>query len=100
MEDNSIFVYVINEDGFIISSRIVDLNIRSIELDEIENTELPFLHKHKWNGTEWIEGESDEEKAEREALERLNDLQPSPEELDEAKTEIKILTLLSELEMI
>lgn len=98
-------VYEIDGNGLLKEIYVaeVDENGKILDEDKVDFISIDPPHglfKPKWNGTEWIEGESDQEKAEREALERLNDLQPSPEELDEAKTEIKILTLLSELEMI
>ncbi|KPN95272.1 hypothetical protein [Lysinibacillus sp. ZYM-1] len=61
--------------------------------------QLPF-QKIKWDGTQWIEGETEEEKNEREAQQLLESLKPSPNEIANAELEIKIVTMLTELEVI
>lgn len=61
--------------------------------------QLPF-QKIKWNGTQWIEGETEEEKIEREAQQLLESLKPSSDEITNAELEIKIVTILTELEVI
>lgn len=91
------FVYVIDAHGFIITSRFVDTAVRDFESNEIPQTILPPVHKPKWNGSEWVEGESEEEKAERESQQLLESLKPSPVELADAELEIKLLTMLTEL---
>lgn len=60
---------------------------------------MPF-HKPKWNGSEWVEGETEEEKAEREEKQLLESLKPSQKEIADAEIEIKILTMLTELEVV
>jgi len=91
------FVYVIDAHGFIITSRVVDTTVRDFENNEIPHTMLPPVHKHKWNGSEWVEGESEEEKVERESQQLLESLKPSPVELADAELEIKMLTILTDL---
>lgn len=60
---------------------------------------MPF-HKPKWSGSEWVEGETEEEKIEREANQLLESLRPSPAEIADAELEIKMLTMLTELGVI
>lgn len=94
--------FLIDTNGFVTDSIVVNSEEEYVEGDTVA-VQPPIgisFYKMRWNGTEWVEGETEEEKYEREAIERPNALHPSSEELDEAKTEIKILTLLSELEMI
>lgn len=88
------YYFIVNENGFIIGATekegektVSDLNMSS-------------FHKPKWSGIEWVEGESEEEKAEREARHQLELSAPSPEELADAELEIKIISLLTELEVI
>ena len=98
-------VYEIYTDGYLKEIYVADVNEENEIIDEDKRhmISVPMqdgLKRPKFNGNEWIEGESTEEKYEREAIERLNALQPSTGELEDAKIEIKILTLLNELEMI
>lgn len=60
---------------------------------------MPF-YKPKWTGAEWVEGETEEEKAEREEKQLIESLKPSPQEIANAELEIKILTTLTELGVI
>lgn len=88
--------YEIDSNGFIVDVILVDVSEdipKNVILNKIEN----YYHKPKWIGSGWIEGETQEEKEEREALERLNSLQPSPEDIADSELEIKILTLLIEM---
>lgn len=106
-------VYKIDENGFLIETYLgifeenkligflddsgeFNVNIESLVTVGYPNN----LIKEKWNGIEWIEGETEEEKAEREAKQLLESLKPSPEEIADAELEIKIATMLTELEVI
>lgn len=90
--------WLIDGNGFIVDS-VIDEN-NDINVVTVPFPTNPILIKPKWVGSEWIEGETQEEKEEREALERLNALQPSPEEVADSELEIKVLTLLMEMEVI
>lgn len=97
-------VYEIDASGFIkeiyvteiIDGEILEQDKKSYVIIDPPNG----LYKAKWKGTKWVEGETAVEKEEREMIEKIKDLQPSQTELEDAKLEIKILTLLSELELI
>lgn len=71
-------------------------------LQDDTTTVNPFInriYKPKWdrNSEQWVEGESEEEKTEREAQQLLESLKPSPNEIANAELEIKILTMLTDL---
>ena len=98
-------IYKIDEEGFKIDFLAVDFNEEGTPLEELPKgyiiAENPHnFRKAKWTGTEWIEGESQEEKDERESQQLIESLKPSQDELSDAELEIKIITLLSELEVI
>lgn len=71
-------------------------------LQDDTTTVNPFLnrmYKPKWDRTseQWVEDESEEEKAERESQQLLESLKPSPSEIANAELEIKMITILSDL---
>ncbi|WP_281216207.1 hypothetical protein [Lysinibacillus capsici] len=94
-------VYEIDDKGFIINNYYDNGDVEipdgciTVQLPQ----PMPF-HKPKWNGTEWVEGETEEEKGEREANQLLESLRPSPSEIADAELEIKMLTMLTELGVI
>lgn len=94
-------VYEIDDKGFIINNYYDNGDVEipdgciTVQLPQ----PMPF-HKPKWNGTEWVEGETEEEKAEREEKQLIESLKPSPQEIANAEIEIKILTMLAELEVV
>lgn len=93
--------YEIDDKGLIINNYDVNGDIEipdgciTVQLPQ----PMPF-HKPKWNGSEWVEGETEEEKAEREEKQLLESLKPSQKEISDAEIEIKILTMLTELEVV
>lgn len=95
------YAYKIDENGFIIDNYLIDGDTPipngsiTVQLPQ----PLPF-YRTRWNGEEWVEGETEEEKAEREALATLEALKPTLEQLEQADFEIKSITLLKELEVI
>lgn len=95
------YAYVIDHNGFIIGA---DIHYNGNELPD--NFVLDFVPpelgiiRPKWNGSIWIEGETLEEKSEREALQLLELLKPSSDEITNAELEIKILTMLKEVEVV
>ena len=93
LDDNGFLEYFLDEFG----------NQVSNDLEKIITIDLPqpcFMIKPMWNGTEWVEGETHEEKEERIALEKINALQPSPAEIEDSELEIKVITILREMEVI
>ncbi|WP_333880387.1 hypothetical protein [Lysinibacillus capsici] len=94
-------VYEIDDKGFIINNYYDNGDVEipdgciTVQLPQ----PMPF-HKPKWKGTEWVEGETEEEKAEREEKQLIESLKPSPQEIANAEIEIKILTMLAELEVV
>lgn len=93
--------YEIDDKGFIINNYYDNGDVEipdgciTVQLPQ----PMPF-HKPKWNGTEWVEGEIEEEKGEREANQLLESLKPTSSEIADAELEIKILTTLTELGVI
>lgn len=99
-------VYEIDNQGFIIERRVGEFVEEVLVTDfdgrNIITSDLPYpleFFKPKWNGVEWVEGEPEEEKANRDAQQALMVLQPTAEELANAEFEIKVIKLLSELEV-
>lgn len=95
-------VYEIDEMGFLKEVYLADVDSEGNILDEDKQGFITFdypsgLWKKKWNGDQWIEGESEEEKAEREAQQLLESLKPSSSEIADAELEIKLITILTEL---
>lgn len=98
-------VYEIDERGFLKEVYLADVDSEGNILDEDKQgfitVDYPSgLWKRKWDGTEWIKGETEEEKAEREAQQLLESLKPTPSQIADAEIEIKILTTLTELGVI
>jgi hypothetical protein len=60
---------------------------------------LPF-YRSKWDGSEWVEGGTEEELAKYKEQQLLENLKPSEQEITDADLEIKILTMLLEMEVI
>ncbi|MFA1738426.1 hypothetical protein [Lysinibacillus fusiformis] len=92
------FAYAIDSKGFIVESYLIDGDV-TVPLTAITKQlpqPLPFV-KPNWNGEEWVEGETEEEKTERESKQLLESLKPSPKEIADAELEIKILITLKEL---
>ena len=90
------YAYIVDKDGFVVTAKVFDVDD---EVDEtVVKTFIPQgLFKAKWNGDSWIEGETAEEKADREAQQALDSLTPTPEEISDAELEIKVITLLMEM---
>lgn len=91
-------VIKIDEQGFVIGiehinqDEQVDFNYVSVSPPQ-----TPSFFKAKWDGKKWVEGKPQEE-IDFEQL--LKSLQPTQQNLDAADLEIKILTLLLEMEVI
>lgn len=94
-------VYEIDNKGFIINNYYDNGDVEIP--DGCITVQLPqpmTFYKPKWTGFEWVEGETEEEKVDREAKELLESLKPSPQEIANAELEIKMLTVLTELGVI
>ncbi|MEK5432603.1 hypothetical protein MKY88_17180 [Lysinibacillus sp. FSL R7-0073] len=95
------YAYTIDTKGFIIKSYLVggDIAVPSTAINVQLPQPLPYI-RPKWDGEEWVEGETEEEKTEREERQLLESLKPSPKEIADAELEIKILTMLTDLEVV
>lgn len=97
-------VYEVDDNMYLKEIFVADIDEHGNILDEDKQgfitVDFPSnLFKPKWNGIEWVEGETEEEKAEREAQQLLESLKPSPTEIADAELEIKLITILTELEV-
>ncbi|WP_421927401.1 hypothetical protein [Lysinibacillus capsici] len=90
--------YEIDDKGFIINNYSAngDVEVPDGSITVQLPQPMPF-HKPKWNGSEWVEGETEEEKIEREEKQLIESLKPSPQEIANAELEIKMITMLTEL---
>lgn len=97
-------VYEITENGFINDiyvATIEDGNIIDEDKQGFITVDYPNnIFKPKWDGEKWVEGESIEEKTDRESKGILELLKPSQNEITDAELEIKMLTILTELGVI
>lgn len=99
LSENLKTAYMVDDNGFILEVIVVDISEtipNNVVIDNIEN----YYHTPRWNGAEWVEGESAEEKSNREAQQLLESLKPSPQELADAEIEIKMITMLTEMGVI
>jgi len=87
------YAFIVDENGFILKATINPENHENVVTD----LNITDFDKPKWNGTEWVEGLTEEERAEREEQQLLESLKPSPSQIADAELEIKILTTLAEL---
>lgn len=92
------YAYKIDDEGFILDNYHIDGDVAvpegciTVQLPQ----PLPF-YKPKWNGTEWVEGESVEETDERESQQLLESLKPSAQEINDSELEIRFITILMDL---
>lgn len=93
-----LYAFIVDVNGYIVNSTLIS-DIKNKNDYEIITPVPNNLFKPRWNGNEWIEGESDEESLLREEERIANSLIPSQFELTDAELEIKILTILMEMEM-
>lgn len=98
-------VYQLDTNGVLKEIYVAEIDEHGNIMDEDKQGFITIdfpnnLYKPKWTGKEWIEGELEEEKAEREEQQLLESLKPSPSEIADAELEIKVITMLTELEVI
>lgn len=99
LSENLKTAYMVDDNGFILEVIVVDISEtipNNVVIDNIEN----YYHTPRWDGTVWVEGETAEEKAEREAQQMLESLKPSQNEIEDAELEIKMITMLTEMGVI
>jgi hypothetical protein len=92
------YAYKINDNGYIINNYVVGGD--TIVPEDCITVQLPqpmTFQRTKWNGNEWVEGETEEEKTERENQQLLNSLKPSIDEVKHAILEIEIITIVTEM---
>ncbi|MGA3600346.1 hypothetical protein [Lysinibacillus agricola] len=92
------YAYKVDDKGYIVNNYVVDGDV--IVPDGCITVQLPqplLFYRPKWNGNEWVEGETEEAKSERESRQLLESLKPSPPEIADAELEIKMVTILTEL---
>ena len=98
-------VYKADENGFLKEIYVAEVDEGGKILNEDKKDLIPIdpphgLFKARWTGEEWIEGELEEERTNRESQYLLDTLKPSPSELADAELEIKVITMLTELGVI
>lgn len=95
------YAYETNREGYIINNYLIGGDVPIPESCVTEQLPQPLIfYRPKWDGTKWIEGETEEEKANRESQQLLESLKPSPSDIVDAELEIKMLTMLKELGVI
>ena len=99
-------IYKTDNNGFIVNKYIGNFNEHGILISPkgnyiIEPLPQPLeLHIPRWNGVEWVEGETEEDRNKREYNEYLASLIPSNSEIANAKLEIKTIEILKEIGII
>lgn len=95
------YAYEINTQGYIINNYLIGGDVLIPESCITEQLPQPLtFYRPKWNGTKWTEGETMEEKANRESQQIVESLKPSPLKIADAELEIKLLTMLKDLGVI
>lgn len=102
MEDNKLIdriAYIIDNDGYITDSIVIksekeEVNGNIVSISQPNNISF---YRRRWNGIEWVEGETEEDRNKREYREYLASLIPSDSEVEEARIEIKSIKLLQDM---
>ena len=98
-------VYQLDTDCYLKEIYVAEVDLKGNIVDEdkqgfVVKDPPDGLYRPKWIDDEWIEGETEEEKAERESQQLIESLKPSPSEIADAELEIKMLTMLTDLGVI
>lgn len=97
-------VYEVDEDGYLLKlyvAHVVDGMIIDSDKQHCIIEDYPTgLIKQRWDGAKWVEGATDAELEEYQAQLTLDSMKPSQEEINDAELEIKMITLLMEMELI
>ena len=98
-------IYQVNNAGFIEEVFLGEFDDDGKLIDPVGDyvtTDLPQplpFYRPKWDGNQWVEGATEKELAEYKEQQLLENLKPSGEEIEDADLEVKILTMLSEMEV-
>ena len=94
--------YIVDNDGYIIESIVIKSEKEEVNGDivSISQPNNISFYRRRWNGVEWVEGETEEDKSKREYNEYLASLIPSNSEIANAKLEIKTIEILKEIGII
>jgi hypothetical protein len=98
-------IYKVNNGGFIEEVFLGEFDDDGQLIDPIGDyvtTDLPQplpFYRSKWDGTQWVEGATKEELEKHKEQRLLENIKPSVEEILDADLEIKILTMLVEMEV-
>lgn len=94
--------YIIDNDGYIIDSIVIktekeEVNGNIVSISQPNNISF---YRRRWNGIEWVEGETEEDRNKREYIEYMNKFEPSYSEIEDAKLEIKTIEIIKEIGVI
>jgi len=91
--------YIVDNDGYIIESIVIKSEKEEVNGDivSISQPNNISFYRRRWNGVEWVEGETEEDRNKREYNEYLASLIPSNSEIEEARIEIKSIKLLQDM---
>ncbi|POZ56258.1 hypothetical protein LYSIN_01041 [Lysinibacillus sphaericus] len=99
-------VYQVDSDGFIVEVFLGEFDDQGQLIDPIGEyitTDLPqplLFYRPKWDGTQWLEGATEDVLAKHKEQQLMDNLRPSVQEITDADLEIKILTMLLEMQVI
>ena len=99
--------YEIDYNGYYVDLHLVEVDDKGVAVNPDERNYIlvdppqpnNFL-RMKWDGRMWVEGATQQELSDREFRISLNTLAPTPEQVTESELEIKILTILIDMEVI
>lgn len=100
-------VYKIDSKGYLVDIYVAEIDDNGFIVDEDKKgfltTDLPqgydFI-RPRWYRGKWVEGATQDELDERDAERLMQALVPTPEQVADSELEIKILSLLIDMEVI
>lgn len=98
-------VYELHPNGRIMEYHSAELDDDGNIIDEDKKSFIAIpapsiLHQPKWDGEQWVEDETQEERDIREEQQLMDSLVPSQDDLIDADLEIKTITLLMDMGVI